>query len=52
MPTAKLTNRQIQSMEKHKKTHSENHMADMRKSMRAGDSFSKAHKKALRKVGR
>jgi hypothetical protein len=24
----------------------------MRKSMRAGDSFSKAHKKALRKVGR
>ena len=52
MTATKLTNRQLQSMEKHKKTHSVNHMADMPKSMRAGDSFSKAHKKALRKVGR
>jgi len=52
MPPMKLSKRQSATMDKHKQHHSAKHMADMRKSMRAGDSFSKAHKKALRKVGR
>ena len=49
---AGLTKRQKSTLSKHKVHHSPKHMAEMKKSMRTGDSFGKAHKKALRKVGK
>ncbi len=50
--TKKLTKRQIDALAKHKKHHTARHMAFMRKSMKAGASFTKAHKDAMKKVGR
>jgi hypothetical protein len=48
----KLTQRQQNTLAKHKKHHTAKHMAFMRKSMRAGASFTKAHKDAMKKVGK
>ena len=39
-------------LEKHSKHHSKKHMKEMKTDMKKGDSFTKAHKKALKKVGR
>ena len=39
-------------LEKHSKHHSAKHMKQMKADMKKGDSFKKAHKKALEKVGR
>jgi len=47
----KLTKKQKQTMQKHSKHHSAKHMAMMRKEMRAGKSFTAAHKMAQKKVG-
>jgi len=46
-----LTERQKNTLKKHSKHHSSKHMTMMRKEMRAGKSFSAAHKKAQKKVG-
>ena len=46
-----LTERQKNTLKKHSKHHTAKHMAMMRKEMRAGKSFSAAHKKAQKKVG-
>jgi len=46
-----LTERQKNTLKKHSKHHSAKHMTMMRKEMRAGKSFSAAHKKAQKKVG-
>tara|TARA_A100001391_G_scaffold199591_2_gene182831 strand:- start:27 stop:182 length:156 start_codon:yes stop_codon:yes gene_type:complete len=46
-----LTQRQKDTLKKHSKHHSARHMAMMRKEMRAGKSFTAAHKMAQKKVG-
>ena len=52
-PTAKkLTAQQEATLKKHSVHHSAKHMAMMRKEMKAGTSFSAAHKKAQKKVGK
>ena len=49
---AALTKRQQETLKKHSKHHSSKHMAMMRKEMRAGKSFTEAHKKAQKAVGK
>lgn len=39
------------TLKKHAKHHSKKHMAMMKKDMMNGDTFTKAHKKAIEKVG-
>ena len=39
-------------LQKHSKHHSKKHMKEMKTDMKKGDSFAKAHKKALKKVGK
>ena len=48
----KLTSRQKNLLEKHSEHHSDKHMEFMKRRMRAGDSFTVAHKKAQAKVGK
>ena len=48
----KLTKRQQTTLKKHSVHHSKKHMTMMRKEMRAGKSFTAAHKKAKRLVGK
>jgi len=48
----KLTDRQKSTLKKHSVHHSKKHMAMMRKEMRAGKSFTAAHKKAKKLVGK
>ena len=48
----KLTTRQKNLLEKHSEHHSDKHMEFMKRRMRAGDSFTVAHKKAQTKVGK
>ena len=48
----KLTTRQKNLLEKHSEHHSDKHMEFMKRRMRAGDTFTQAHKKAQAKVGR
>ncbi len=50
--TKKLTKRQTDALARHKKHHTAKHMTEMRKAMRAGATFTNAHKRAMRKVGR
>jgi hypothetical protein len=52
MPKKKLTKRQTDALKKHSKHHTKKHMAAMRKSMASGSTFTAAHKKAMKKVGR
>ena len=47
-----LTKRQKDTLKKHSVHHSKKHMAMMRKEMRAGKSFSAAHKKAKKLIGK
>lgn len=47
-----LTKRQQDTLKKHSKHHSAKHMAMMRKEMRGGMSFTAAHKKAQKAVGK
>tara|TARA_B100001109_G_C18741541_1_gene416850 strand:+ start:351 stop:518 length:168 start_codon:yes stop_codon:yes gene_type:complete len=48
----KLTNRQKAAMERHAEHHTQKHMAEMRRLMRSGKTFTEAHKMAMKKVGR
>ena len=48
----KLTDRQKKTLKKHSVHHSKRHMAMMKKEMRAGKSFTAAHKKAQKMVGK
>ena len=52
MKKKKLTKRQENTLKKHSVHHSKKHMAMMRKEMRAGTSFTQAHKKAQKMVGK
>ena len=47
-----LTGRQKKTMKKHSKHHTKKHMASMTKAMKKGKTFTQAHKKAMRKVGK
>ena len=49
---AKLSEDDKKKLEKHKKHHSNRHIASMRMNMLKGDSFEEAHKKAQKKVGK
>jgi len=49
---SKLTKRQQQTMKKHSKHHSKKHIQYMYNSMRRGSTFSAAHKKAQKAVGK
>ena len=48
----KLTPRQKTLLAKHSEHHSVKHMEFMKRRMRAGDTFTQAHKKAQSKVGK
>ena len=48
----KLTKKQKQTMQKHSKHHSKKHMVAMAKMMAKGKSFTAAHKKAMKDVGK
>ena len=47
-----LTDAQKKKLKEHSKHHSSKHMAMMRKDMKAGKSFSQAHNKAKKMVGK
>tara|TARA_Y100000816_G_scaffold275518_1_gene243824 strand:+ start:7480 stop:7632 length:153 start_codon:yes stop_codon:yes gene_type:complete len=49
---AELTKRQKATLAKHKKHHTAKHMAFMRTEMKKGSTFTAAHKKAMKKVGK
>lgn len=48
----KITPAQKNTLKKHSKHHSNKHMNEMKKDMMKGNSFTKSHKKALKKVGK
>jgi len=48
----KLTQRQVDKLEKHSAHHSKKHMDLMRRLMREGKTFTTAHKEAQRQVGK
>ena len=48
----KLTKRQEETLKKHSEHHSAKHMKMMRKEMREGSTFTAAHKKAQKAVGK
>ena len=50
MATAKLTKRQQNVLKKHSEHHSAKHMAEMRKAMREGSTFTAAHNKAKKRL--
>lgn len=52
MKAKKVTQRQADAMKRHSAHHTPKHMAAMRKSMKAGATFTQAHKMAMAKVGR
>ena len=47
-----LTNEQIAKLSKHKFNHSAKHIAMMRKLMKEGMSFTSAHNKTMKEVGK
>jgi len=47
-----LTQRQKDTLKKHSVHHTSKHMAMMRKLMREGATFTTAHKKAMKEVGK
>ena len=47
-----LTDAQKKKLKEHSKHHSAKHMAMMRKDMKAGKTFTQAHKKAQKMVGK
>ena len=48
----KLTTRQKKKLSEHSVHHTNKHMEFMKRRMRAGDTFTHAHKKAQAKVGK
>ena len=52
MKHKKLTKRQQDTLKKHSTHHTAKHMAEMRKLMRSGKTFSESHKMAMKKVGK
>ena len=50
--TSKLNKTQQKAMNRHARHHSLKHMREMANSMKKGSTFSQAHNKAMRKVGK
>jgi len=50
--TKALTTAQKNKLKKHSAHHTKKHMAMMRKDMKAGKSFTQAHNRAMRMVGK
>tara|TARA_R100001463_G_scaffold51946_1_gene102674 strand:- start:315 stop:488 length:174 start_codon:yes stop_codon:yes gene_type:complete len=50
--TKQLTQRQKDTLSRHKKHHTAKHMAEMRKLMKQGKTFGQSHKIAMKKVGK
>ena len=48
----KLTKRQNDALNRHSEHHTSKHMAEMRKAMKSGKTFTEAHKSPMKKVGR
>lgn len=48
----KLTDKQRSLLKNHSVHHTEKHMAEMRREMRSGKTFTQAHKSAMKKVGK
>jgi hypothetical protein len=48
----KLTDRQKATLARHAEHHTKKHMAEMRRLMKAGKTFTEAHKMAMKKVGK
>ena len=48
----KITKRQQDALKRHSIHHTRKHMTEMRKSMRAGKTFTESHRLAMRKVGK
>ena len=49
---SKLTKRQQDTMKRHAKHHTKKHMEYMRNSMKRGATFTQAHKRAIKAVGK
>jgi len=49
---AALTKRQQTALKRHSVHHTAKHMTEMRKAMKEGSTFTTAHKKAMKKVGK
>ena len=47
-----LTKRQQETMKRHAKHHTKKHMEHMKKSMKKGATFTEAHKRAMKAVGK
>ena len=47
-----LSKRQTNALKKHKVHHTNKHMAEMKKYMNKGKTFTEAHKMAMKKVGK
>lgn len=52
MAAKKITARQKAAMKRHGEHHTKKHMSEMRKLMRAGSTFTAAHKKTMKKIGK
>jgi hypothetical protein len=50
--TRNLTDKQKALLKKHSVHHTTKHMAEMRKAMRSGKTFTQAHRSAMKKVGK
>ena len=50
--SAGLTARQDAAMKRHSKHHTVKHMKEMTRLMKSGSTFTAAHKKAMKKVGK
>ena len=48
----KISKKQKSTLKKHSKHHTKKHMAEMRRRMKAGSTFTAAHKAAMKKVGK
>jgi len=48
----KLTDRQTATLKKHSVHHTRKHMTYMKDRMKKGDTFTAAHRKAMKKIGR
>jgi len=47
-----LTKRQTDTLQRHKKHHTQKHIAEMKKEMLKGKTFKESHTLALKKVGK
>ena len=50
--TKQLTQRQKDTLKRHSVHHTSKHMAEMRRLMKAGKTFTESHKMAMRNVGK